>query len=1681
MDALAEEFLMRIRRGERPSVTEYCEAHPAIASEIRETLLTLLLVEDLKGASIGEPSPGGIAGPASTGPRSVGDYTLLRELGRGGMGIVYEAEQRSLGRRVALKVLPRMTTGETRAITRFRLEARAAARLHHTNIVPIFEVGQDGETLSFAMQLIRGTGIDRVIDDVRRLRVRETARSSRPAEANTAASSRRDSTSEQLARSLLRDHPQIEGEPASDRDRAGDDRPDDSRTVPPPSGIKPTGGSRSRQDRLTSSGPSSVTVIQEDLTASWARRDRYYRSVARIGLQVAEALAHAHARGIVHRDIKPSNLLLDTDGVVWVADFGLAKEEGSDGLTRTGDILGTLRYMDPGRFEGHADARSDIYSLGATLYELLTLRPAFDESSRARLIDRILHAEPNPPRSIDRRIPRDLETIVQKAMAKAPSHRYRSAGELADDLRRFLGSHPVQARRITAPQKLWMWARRNSAMACLFLLAVVSMASGTAASMRLAARARDRAIEATTAREQAYADRRRAEAREREAIGARDRETTAARALARKAAGMAALRAHAEGAIGEIDRAAFGLIDALALAPKHTGSDLSYRRALLRDLASWHDALPVLRHVLEDVNRIVGFLGPLETTIAYSTGDGRRLHLLDLVDGAPMGDPGGIAFPEPVLALNRGGTLALTGGGNRETPARLHEIPTGRLVGILPTRGSVVRSAEFWPDGRHVLVTLSHSILATHDFRVMAWRVEPPGRVVTSEPLDVPARIRDEGELISLTRLLVTRDGHDVLALVPDHHPSDRDRGLRFHDLDDDCARSGIVLEDDARGAGWTFDGQDLITVGGDGRIRTWSPATGQSTPNGWRPLGSIAGGTLTSDGRTVAVLCNDWRVRFFDLTTRQECGPTIRVRDPNRNADGFRRQSITYRIRNRVSPGGMFFLSEIGPPGMVGVWQVPDPLRPMIPDEKRKQGLYSYAEIRPDGRAAIAGRVDSDTNRWMGAEWSALATAAQEFDLESGRPVGPAASRVYLQPTYSPDGQLFSGIGLSSANAARDTRFGRLVQTYDSGTGRPTGPTVQAPQFVHSLAISTDGTLLAIGMVAGTGIYDLGSRRMRSFLAQPGPVSHVRFSADGRWLAAVARGGWTEPDPGLWVWDIAEGSPAGPSIPLPDTYNRARYGDQFFRFSEDSEILIVLDPAGHRIYRWLAATRSVGSPVAVSGADEFGSSLYDLPRASIRPDGSTVFLVLGNTVLRQFDAETGLPIGPVMDHPSSISLVAHSRDSSTLATACLDGSIRLWDVSTGLELGPAKHTTDPCIALAFTPDGRTLRAILADGSASTYAVPVPVATDDADALRAWIEATVGLRRSDSPVLTMLDAVEWRSAHAVALAAGLPPSASPQSDLVRWHRGGALAAEAAGALPAARSHLDLLDTLLPGDWTAAARRGRTYGDSGRLDEAAAAYQGAEGRATTEELASWYWWRANACFDLDRGAVALWYLDRVADLRPEDWRVPALRGRILTRTGPGPGADAARLRAARRDADWSYLHELASAAGQRAEMDRTIGLAERAVSRGGGREAMTHLALLYATAGEPARAAALLVEARRRDAAFYEAFGPFDPIDHLLALTLLIGGDDRGYSNVCSDLLSRVDPSATRPSAINGVVWTCILAPDSSTSTHLIVDFAEAALETIPEADSGLRSALLNTYGAALHRDGQHDAAIRSLE
>jgi WD40 repeat protein/serine/threonine protein kinase len=479
---IADEFVEAFRQGKRPSVEEFARRYPAHADDIRDMLPALVLMERAKSTD-GAAGQGQLAdGPAAETPlRQLGDYQILREVGSGGMGVVYEAQQLSLARRVALKVLPKGLVLDAKLKQRFEREARAAAKLHHTNIVPVFGVGEHEGMPYYVMQFIQGLGLDEVLTELRRLRAGTPVPAAVATQPDPVA--RRDLSAVVMARSLLTGQYQHPGPMASADEAPAGEGIGKAATVSTQAPDLPVPARDAAPTRLSPSVSSSSLILagKSDSSGRHApRRQTYWQRVAALGVQVGEALGYAHKQGVLHRDIKPSNLLLDTRGVVWVTDFGLAKVEDQRNLTHTGDIMGTLRYMPPEAFQGRTDARADLYALGMTLYEFLTFRPGFDSPDRLKLIAQISSDEPARPRSIDSQIPRDLETIVLRAIEKDPKRRYPTAEELAEDLQRFINDEPIKARRLGVPERCWRWCRHNPALAGLMAALVVVFLAGFA-------------------------------------------------------------------------------------------------------------------------------------------------------------------------------------------------------------------------------------------------------------------------------------------------------------------------------------------------------------------------------------------------------------------------------------------------------------------------------------------------------------------------------------------------------------------------------------------------------------------------------------------------------------------------------------------------------------------------------------------------------------------------------------------------------------------------------------------------------------------------------------------------------------------------------------------------------------------------------------------------------------------------------------------------------------------------------------------------------------------------------------------------------------------------------------------------------------------------------------------------
>ncbi|HEY1784386.1 MAG TPA: protein kinase [Pirellulales bacterium] len=488
-----DEFLQRVRLGEPPDIDEYVSRFPQIAAVLRSLLPALRSahrgssaaaqngIRGWHSAAAGQPPAGhssasrsgagaqapGWAGEQTGGGKlgQLGEFRLIRELGRGGMAIVYEAEQISLGRRVALKVLPLAAALDPRQLQRFRLEAQAAAHLHHSHIVPIYSVGCERGVYYYAMQYIEGRSLADVIAE---LESQQPGRASRPGG--------------------VPQYTTVDGN--TPRGQAQNNHTQQS-------------DAQHNFALYGCASPAADTAVRGHATAvtlQSIQTPAYFRTIAGMGVQAADALDYAHGMGVIHRDIKPANLLLDGEGRIYIADFGLAQLQGDSRLTRTGDLVGTLRYMSPEQTtarRGVVDHRADLYSLGATLYELLTLSPAFDAADRPALLRQIADEEPPAPRQRNRAIPVDLETIVLKAMAKEPHRRYATAKELAEDLSRFLEHRPIAARRPTVAERASKWVRRHRAIVTtagvLLLVSGVVVAGVTRAAYKAEATQRVRA------------------------------------------------------------------------------------------------------------------------------------------------------------------------------------------------------------------------------------------------------------------------------------------------------------------------------------------------------------------------------------------------------------------------------------------------------------------------------------------------------------------------------------------------------------------------------------------------------------------------------------------------------------------------------------------------------------------------------------------------------------------------------------------------------------------------------------------------------------------------------------------------------------------------------------------------------------------------------------------------------------------------------------------------------------------------------------------------------------------------------------------------------------------------------------------------------------------------------------
>jgi serine/threonine protein kinase len=397
LEVLATEFVEALREGRHPDVADYEQRHPELAAEIAQLFPLLAAMEAWKGYR--ERTALEHRALRTLSHERFGSFRIVREIGRGSMGIVFEAQEQFSPRRVAIKVFPFLTSSSLRAA--FDREARTAARLRHPRIVPVYSVGEHEGMRYYVMRLIRGVSLDWLI---RQLSGREGIVYPEEITAHFAGTVRQKM-------------------PADD-----------------PAGPEPLDAAAARRGDRARSDAVPTQAFERGLSRnSW-------HEFARIVAQLADALEFAHRHGTLHRDIKPANLLLDAGGDAWITDFGLARDK--EELLECDSPLpaGTLRYMAPEQFAGRVDVRSDVYSLGVSLYELLTRTPAFTGPDPRSLARSIVHSPLPKPTQVNPRIPRHLEAILLQATAKDPAQRYASAGELAADLLKFAKAHTGSAK-----------------------------------------------------------------------------------------------------------------------------------------------------------------------------------------------------------------------------------------------------------------------------------------------------------------------------------------------------------------------------------------------------------------------------------------------------------------------------------------------------------------------------------------------------------------------------------------------------------------------------------------------------------------------------------------------------------------------------------------------------------------------------------------------------------------------------------------------------------------------------------------------------------------------------------------------------------------------------------------------------------------------------------------------------------------------------------------------------------------------------------------------------------------------------------------------------------------------------------------------------------------------------------
>ncbi len=1029
----------RLEAGEPVNLEDYRRQDPVRAERLRRLLPTIGIMADLARSPGAELS--GSFGPGSApilGPGALGDYRIGPEIGRGGMGVVYDAQQMSLARRVALKVLPFASALDPKQLQRFKNESLAAAHLHHANIVPVHAVGCERGVHYYAMQFIDGQPLAALIEELRRMEARAGEGPPRPG--GEAFAMACELTSGRIGGSA----------PGPDADQitaAFDPKEPSSVAV-----LDPTPASTATP---TSSGSST-------------RSKTFFLTAARLGMQAAEALEHAHEQGVLHRDIKPANLLIDVRGKLWITDFGLARLQGDAGLTMTGDLLGTLRYMSPEQALAKRvgiDHRTDIYSLGATLYELLTLAPAYAGRDRQEILRRIAFEEPRPPRRLNPSIPVDLETIVLKAMAKDPAGRYASAQELADDLDRFVKCEPIRARRSNAWERSVKWAQRRPAVAALLATLVLITLLGFAGITAQWVRAEQALLTVTdanrTIKNALYYNR----------IALADREL----------------------AVNNLRR-----VDQLLAecAPELRGWEWNYLKR------ARYGYLPVICHAGGPIVEVA--FSPDGQRLASAHIDGSAV-IWDAANGKPLHVLRGPGVDVRGAAFSPDGWQVVS---NSFRETMIWDAITGERIDSLRTSGTGW-SAEFSPDGRTIASTCRGP--ENEDKAIMIWdaktrrlirtirhpngaklaRFSPDGtRLAVTEDTERVSIIEvSSGKLLHALpghtggshRVAFSRDGR-YLAVACGSIFTENHGAVKIWDIS--AGRLLRTLEGHSKivwDVAYSPDGRRLASASFDQKIKFWDPSTGQETLTLHGHTNTVTGIAFSPDGRRLATASEDGTIRIWDASPITE--PPAR--------ELLTLKGHTDEVRSVVFSHDGLRIASAGNDTIVRLWDAANGRS--IRSFRGHTHPVSGVDFNPDGRR-IASADHGGAFRIWDVQTGSVELALRQDD-----------SDWILGIAYSPDGLSFATGG--DPCEVRDSTTGKLRVSLDG-----------AGWVIHCVAYSRDGLWIATGDRDGAvRVYETSTGRLlRTLNEKDGRINAVAFSPDGRCLAAACADG------SIKVWDTA-------------------------------------------------------------------------------------------------------------------------------------------------------------------------------------------------------------------------------------------------------------------------------------------------------------------------------------------------------------------------------------------------------------------------------------------------------------------------------------------------------------------------------------------------------------------------------